>query len=229
MFDVMRSYAEQERKGNNSMPSQTIYLPIPPDFWERYEFLAYVASKEELIERQKKGERPRLGFSLKNKGLSCILMVHAMNAWHTGYPYHIPIDRLFSKDGGMIEGGKAILNAILSFDNLKAEAAILKMQGWPVDIDAPKDGLMGYYKYWFILGKSEDPSKEVCQYLRASESSDAQRVMEALMDARLDIQEWECHYRVRWSNGRQGPWSLWESLPQYKNHNDWRKKAEFHL
>jgi len=213
------------------MESQIIYLPIPPDFWERHEFLAHIANKEELLERQKNGERHRLTFHLKGKGVLCRLGVHAINPWHTGYPYYTMIERLFSKDGGMIEGGKAILNAILSFDNLKAEAAMLKAQGWPVDMDAPNsERSMGhYYKDWFILGRSEDSSKEVCQYLRASESSVAQRVMNSLMDARLDIQEWEWHYRVRWSDGRESPWSLWESLPQYKNHNDWRKKAEFHL
>lgn len=132
----------------------------------------------------------------------------------------------------MIQGSKVILNAILSFDNLKDEAAVLKAQGWPIDdrSDTPAfDPLLGNYKDWFILGKGEDPSKEVCQYLSASESSDAQRVMEALMSARLDIKDWYSYYRVKWSDGRTTSWSLWEHLPQYKSHRDERKAAKFDL
>lgn len=129
----------------------------------------------------------------------------------------------------MTQGNKAILNAILSFDNLKDEAAVLKMNGWPVSIVPSNDPSLGSQKDWFILGKNDDPATEVCQYLRASESSDAQHVMNSLMDARLDIEDWYCYYRVEWSNGRKAQWCLWEHLPQYEHHRDWRKTAKFDL
>lgn len=213
------------------METQSIYLPIPPDFWDRYESLANLSSKDELNDRQRRGERRRLVFKLKHGSISpCRLMTTTMNPWHTGYPYYTLIERLFPKDGGTIEGSKAILNAMLSFDNLKDEAAVLKAQGWPVSVDpsnAPSS--RGNYKNWFILGKSDDPSKEVCQYLSASESWNAQRVMNSLMSARRDINDWYSYYRVIWSDGRTTPWSLWEHLPQYEHHRDERKAAKFDL
>ncbi len=181
----------------------------------------------------RRGIRYHLVFRLRGKNVTHSLCITAINPWHTGYPSHSSNVKIVSIDGQTIDNGNDILNIIMSFDNMKEQAALMKIHGWPIDAaDSPIEaGLAPSFdkKDWFILGENQDKSEEATRYLTNMTFGDMQRIMTVMMETRAGLDNWRSYYRIPWLNRTDAPWSLWHHLPQNTNRRDERKSAKFDL
>ncbi len=221
-----------------------VFLPFPPKFWEEYKAMeghwdtnsSFVLNKEEFDKRVKEGWMQKFMFKWKNNTLKVSFL-------HFSYARR-KLEQQMCMDGGLFirqphvvkndnsrtTSAKDLLNALLSFDNMKDEAMFLKAAGWPVDIEVPPDIVEKVKwisdkekRHWLIRGSQPE---ETFSYVVGREP-DMQRALNMLMSARKDLSQWDIYYKVLDRHHTPEEWKLWESKPQHNDHIDWKTVKHF--